>query len=75
MYSPRDKSEFKVALVRLQSKDLSQDELEVMSASLLTFLNSLGLMDVYWDWKNYLKKEFRDEEIRIAMLEEAAEHE
>lgn len=73
MYSPRDKSEFKIALVRLQMQNLSQEELEVMSATLMTFLNSTGLINAYWDWKEFLNKEFRDEAIRMAMIDEAYE--
>lgn len=73
LYSDKDKYLFKLSLTHFYTKQLSNKELISLVEMLSTFVTMSDLFPVYQDWVNHLKKELKDDDIRIAMAEERSE--
>lgn len=73
MYNENDKGLYKAIYVDFMMRNLKNDEHLKLIASLMTFINKECLFDEYNRWSKKLKKELKDEEIRLAMMEEQEE--
>lgn len=70
MIEPVDKSLYKITYSQTYLKKLSQSETLSTIAMAFSFINKMELLSVYQDYCKAMIKELKDEDVRIAMLEE-----
>ena len=70
MIEPVDKSLYKITYSQTILKKLSQSETLSTIAMAFSFINKMELLSVYQDYCKAMIKELKDEDVRIAMLEE-----
>ena len=70
MIEPVDKSLYKITYSQTYLKKLSQSETLSTIAMAFSFINKMNLLSVYQDYCKAMTRELKDEDVRIAMLEE-----
>jgi hypothetical protein len=68
-----EKSEYKIIYAHLTLKQLSYQELLVMAASLNAYLTCNKLEGDFKKFSKLIKSQLKDEDIRLAMMEEREE--
>lgn len=70
MIEPIDKKIYKITYSQTYLKKLSDIESVSTIAMSLSFINKMNLLSVYQNYCKSMIKELKDEDVRIAMLEE-----
>ena len=70
MIEPVDKSLYKITYSQTYLKKLSQSETLSTIAMAFSFIKKMELLSEYQDYCKAMIKELKDEDVRIAMLEE-----
>lgn len=73
LFNKADKECYEKVFVEIYKKKLTDMEQIEIIARHLTFVSKYNIYDEYLAWSSALKKELKDEEIRIAMIEEREE--
>jgi len=73
LFNKADKEYYKKVFVEIYKKKLTDMEQIEIIARHLTFVSKYNIYEEYTAWSKALIKELKDEEMRIAMMEEKEE--
>jgi hypothetical protein len=74
MIDPVDKNIYKITYAQTYLRQPSEAETLSAIAMAISFINKMKLLPVYQNYYNDMMKELKDEDMRIAMMEEQEEN-